>query len=251
MILMAAGVVTGDIWQPVNHTTITGERGICGGGGQRPPAPHTFSQLLPLNYHHSDLGVYRSSTPSRPFEPVTGYFSPQHSLIPRRRHIASRPTATTLKVTSAWQTPLAVIMPLNQHKQGFFFLPTPPPPTQRSCLIDPGWNVVWNLCFSFTCMNYSTLTWTQRGYGRPYVTHLFLFKLIIPANSPWLNNSSCEYDACAHKVSGHWFRTVADTCVKIDAWIICAFFFWAPSVFAELLNQLEQHKQSLIEDVDE
>lgn len=29
------------------------------------------------------------------------------------------------------------------------------------------------------------------------------------------------------------------------------FFFWAPSVFAELLNQLEQHKQSLIEDVDE
>lgn len=127
MILMAAGVVTGDIWQPVNHTTITGERGICGGGGQRPPAPHPFSQLLPLNYHHSDLGVYKSSTPSRPFEPVTGYFSPQHSLIPRRRHIASRPTATTLKVTSAWQTPLAVIMPLNQHKQGFFFFQPPPP----------------------------------------------------------------------------------------------------------------------------
>lgn len=40
MILMAAGVVAGDIWQPVNHTTITGERGQL--GGQRPLVPHPF-----------------------------------------------------------------------------------------------------------------------------------------------------------------------------------------------------------------
>lgn len=72
---MAAGVVTGDIWQRVNHTTITGVRDSWWGGGHA-------AQLLPLNYHHlSDLRARWSSKQSQKFEPVTGEFLPRHLLI--------------------------------------------------------------------------------------------------------------------------------------------------------------------------
>lgn len=66
MILMAVGVVTGDIWQPVNHTTITGEEGRRGGKHLMSPAFFYLAQLLPFNYHQpSDLGVCGSSMRSQ------------------------------------------------------------------------------------------------------------------------------------------------------------------------------------------
>lgn len=68
-VLMAAGVVTGDIWQCVNQSTITGggqptstARGTVGGHRPCIPSSYSPSTCLPLNYHlFSDLGGCRSS----------------------------------------------------------------------------------------------------------------------------------------------------------------------------------------------